>query len=68
MHGAFAAGAVKRAAHSLSVDRDDARDGLGETLRPGDEAILEAGGVERAKDEAKLIMARRAVGKGQKTT
>ena len=68
MHGAFAAGPVERAAHSLSVDRDDARDGVREALRPGDEAVLEAGRVERAEDEAKLVMARRAVRKRQETT
>ena len=48
-----------------AVDRDHALDGAREALRPGDEAVLKALRVERAEDEAELIVTRRAVGEGQ---
>lgn len=65
MHCALAGGPVEGAARSLAVDRDHAGDGVGEALRPSDEAVLEGRRIECAEDETKLIMAWRAVGEGQ---
>lgn len=65
VHRALLAGPVEGAAQGLAVHRDHARDGAAQGLRPGDETLLEGGSIQRAEDQAELVMARRAVRKRQ---
>ena len=68
VHRAVAERPVEGAARGLAVDCDHALHSAREALRPGDEAGLETLRVERAEDEAELIVARRTVGEGQEAT
>jgi superfamily II RNA helicase len=65
VHCTLAAGPIEGTARRLAVDRDHALNRAREALCPGDKAALEAVRIERAEDEAELIVARRAVGEGQ---
>lgn len=68
MQCAPAAAQVEGAACGPAVDREHASDGVDEALCRRDEAVLKSRCIKRNEDEAKLIVARRAVGKRQKAT
>ena len=67
MHRTPVPGPVEGAAKGLAVHRHDAFERAGKRLRPGDEAGLEGGRIERPENQPELVVARCAVRKGQKT-
>ena len=67
MHRALRAGPVKRAPERLAVHRHHALYRVAQRRTPGDETVLEVCSIKRREDQAKLLVGRRTMGKGQKT-